>query len=270
MNDARQHTAPGTPATRGGEPPRTANVLVVEHEDGTGPGLFGERIAAHGFRLDLRRPWKGDELPDDLTGFDALLVLGGTPGPYDDATSPWLPHTRTLLRQATAADLPTFGICLGAELLTVACGGSVRHAEHPEVGPVTVTTTAAAGTDRLFAPLTVDAEHGTPAVQWHWEETESLPPGAVVLAGSEHCAVQAYRLGEHVWAVQFHPEVLTDAAREWASHDEGQLPPLGIDPAVLVAEVAAIEPRLRADWGALADRWAAVVTDRLAGAGTGD
>ncbi|MDI2125306.1 type 1 glutamine amidotransferase [Yinghuangia seranimata] len=240
----------------------TPTVLTVEHEDGTGPGLFGARVEAAGVRLDVRRPWAGDPLPDDLDGYAGLLVLGGSPGPYDDGTARWLPHTRALLRAAVAADLPTFGICLGAELLAVACGGSVRHAPLPEVGLVPVTPLHQASADPLFAPLADSA--AAPAVQWHWEEVDALPDEAVPLMTSPRCAYQAFRMGSAVWAVQFHPEVLADAARDWAGHDAGRLPELGIDPDRMIAEIAAAEPQLRAAWGALADRWAAVVANHRA------
>ncbi|MEU8525910.1 MULTISPECIES: type 1 glutamine amidotransferase [Streptomyces] len=231
-------------------------VLVVEHEDGTGPAMVGERLTEAGLRLDLRRPWRGDPLPTGLDEHDALLVLGGSMGPYEDERAPWLPRVRELLRQAVARDLPTLGICLGMELLTAACGGKVGHAAHPEVGLVELTLLQEASADPLFANLS-DRLH---AVQWHWEETETLPEGAVPLVTSDRCTHQAYRLGGRVWGVQFHPEVLAPDIAQWGRADDTPVRELGLDPDEVLRTVEAAEPTLRADWGRLTERWARVVT----------
>ncbi|WP_406497570.1 type 1 glutamine amidotransferase [Streptomyces sp. NBC_00846] len=237
-----------------------ARVLVVEHEDGTGPAQVGERLAGLGLAIDLRRPWAGDALPRTLDSHDALLVLGGSMGPYDEEQATWLPAVRELLRQAVDRDLPTLGICLGMELLTVACGGEVRHAARPEVGLCDLTPLQEAAEDRLFGFL---ANPGMRlcAVQWHWEETGTLPEGAVPLLASERCAHQAYRIGTAVWGVQFHPEVLADDISTWGTSDVGPLHALGLDPAVVVAEVAQEETRLRTLWGGFAEQWGRIVAD---------
>ncbi|MFF3290582.1 type 1 glutamine amidotransferase [Streptomyces sp. NPDC003023] len=239
----------------------TPRVLVVEHENGTGSAQFGKRLVAQGLALDLQRPWAGDSLPHDLDGYDGLLVLGGSMGPYDEDRAPWLPSVLGLLRQAAAQDLPTLGICLGMELLTVACGGKVGHSDRPEVGLCGLTPLPPAASDELFAPLT-DLDPPPCAVQWHWEETSVLPDGAVPLLTSERCAHQAYRIGTAVWGVQFHPEVLADDIATWGTSDIGPLTTLGLSPTSVVARVAREEERLRALWGTFAERWGGVVTAR--------
>ncbi|MFG2884810.1 type 1 glutamine amidotransferase [Streptomyces sp. NPDC048297] len=240
-------------------------VLVVEHENGTGPAQVGERLTAQGLTLDLCRPWANDPVPHDLDAYDGLLVLGGSMGPYDDERAPWLPQVCDLLRQAVAQDLPTLGICLGMELLTVACGGEVGHAARPEVGLCELTPLQSASTDDLFAPLANPNPTSTSnpcAVQWHWEETSVLPEGAVPLLTSERCTHQAYRIGTAVWGVQFHPEVLAADIAAWGASDVGALEALGLEPASVVAHVAREEERLRALWGAFAERWGEIVTAR--------
>ncbi|MFI9778177.1 type 1 glutamine amidotransferase [Streptomyces sp. NPDC051956] len=239
-----------------------ARVLVVEHEEDAGPAQLGERLAGQGLLIDMCRPWAGDALPHTLDDHDALLVLGGSMGPHDDERAPWLPPVRDLLRQAVARDVPTLAICLGMELLTVACGGEVRHAAHPEVGLCELTPLQEAATDPLFGPFS-EAGAGIPwrAVQWHWEETGTVPDGAVPLVTSRRCAHQSYRIGTSVWGVQFHPEVLADDIRTWGTSDVGPLRALGLEPADVVAEVAEAETGLRALWGAFAEQWAAIVTD---------
>lgn len=227
-------------------------ILAIQHEDGTGPGLIGDRVAAAGLELDLRRPFRGDPLPASLSGYAGLLVLGGTPGTYDVDIAPWLPLAQDLLREAVRDVLPTFGVCLGGQLLAAACGGEVRVAAEHQVGLYGLHAHPAAAADPLFAGFPADAK----AVQWHWDEISVLPPGAVPLLWDAAFPHQAFRLGEAAWGVQFHPEVLLDAARAWAKDDSERL---GRDVTEMLAEIEEAEPALRTLWGGVADRWLEIV-----------
>ncbi|WP_168929781.1 type 1 glutamine amidotransferase [Nocardioides sp. GY 10127] len=232
------------------------SVLVVEHEDGTGPEYLGEVLAGEGLLLDVRRPYLGDPLPDTLAGYDGLIVLGGTPGWGDDHVAPWLPAARVLLRRALDEELPLLGVCLGGQLLASVAGGQVARSEAgPEIGLHPLSWRPEAATDVLFS----DLPPGAPAMQWHYDHITELPLGAVLLASTDRFPHQAYRLGERAWGMQFHMEVLTPAAKEWASSDRDALVGLGLDPDGLVEEVRDAEPQLRDVWGRVARRWAALV-----------
>jgi GMP synthase (glutamine-hydrolysing) len=239
-------------------PPR---VLVVQHEASTGPGWFGRWLAEAGLELDVRHPYAGDELPAiDALGASGLLVLGGAMAPADDVDCPWLPATRALMSAAVDAGLPTFGICLGAELLALGRGGEVRRGTAgPELGVLGVDVEAdgAAGSDRVFGVLPSRVR----VVQWHWEEIAALPDGAVRLASSPAYPHQAFRLGDAAWGVQGHPEVTGDIAASWAREDSPLLVAEGRTPDDLVAEVRAAEDELAATWRPLAAAFAEVVRD---------
>lgn len=233
-----------------------SRVLVVQHEASTGPGWWGEWLAESGLALEVRHPYAGEALPEDLAAYDGLLVLGGAMGPVEDDTCPWLPATRALLARAVADGLPTFGICLGAELLVVACGGTVRRGTvGPELGVLTNDPTPDAAGDPVLASL----QPGAPVLQWHWEELAELPAGAVLLATSPAYRNQAFRLGEAAWGVQGHPEVTPAITADWAREDSPLLLAAGRAPAALVAEVEAATPQLVATWRPVADAFAAVV-----------
>ena len=112
--------------------------------------------------------------------------------------------------------MPTFGICLGAELLALGCGGEVRRGlAGPELGVLGVDLDPAAADDPVFGALRGRSR----VVQWHWEEIASLPEGAVRLASSPAYPHQAFRVGEAAWGVQGHPEVTGDIAAAWARED---------------------------------------------------
>lgn len=233
-------------------------VLVVEHQQDAGIGHLGDRLRDHGIELEIVGPDTGKSVPDTLENVDGLVVLGGSMGPTDDEVAPWLPATRLLLSEAVAQELPTLGICLGAQLLATATGGHVRtNPKGPEVGLQSVTLTEAASTDPLLGGL----ESSLPVVQWHWLEAETLPEDAQVLATSPACRNQAYRLGERAWGVQFHPEALGQAARDWAAESEKELHELGLDPQQVIQDVETAEPTLRSTWQVLGDRFASLVKE---------
>jgi len=224
-------------------------ILVVQHEDGTGPGLVGERLAALGAELDLRHPWAGQELPADLSEHDGLVVLGGSPAAYEAVE--WFPAVFELLREAVRRDVPALGICLGAQLLAVACGGEVRRAALGEAGLCRLARYE--NPDPLFDSVPA----GVRSVQWHRDEVSVLPAGAVPLMScADGFPHQAFRMGTRVWAVQFHPEVLVDDVRLWAASDP--VDDLGIDVAAMVGEVASAGDELRGVWGGFTERWYAL------------
>lgn len=241
-------------------------ILVVEHQSDAGLGQLGERFIELGIELVTVQGPAVRELginAESLHTFDGLIVLGGAMGPGDDTAAPWLPATRQLLALAVEQQLPTLGICLGAQLLTVALGGEVRTMENgPEIGLHTVTLNEAGQADLLLGSLSDSAARDgvalseLPVVQWHWLECATLAKGAVLLAGNAHCAHQAFRVGERAWGLQFHPEALADAAEAWSTIDD--VSEYGLDAATVIAEIATETPRLRTIWRQLADRFAAL------------
>ncbi|MFE7513564.1 type 1 glutamine amidotransferase [Streptomyces sp. NPDC057540] len=245
----------GTGTAGGGAPA----VLVVQHEEDAGPGLVGEHLARAGLRLDVRRAWEGEPLPETLGGHAGLLVLGESVNCEEDGAAPWLPRVRTLVREAVAGEVPLLGICLGGQIVAHALGGSVaRRAQGPEVGAVPLRRLPAAAGD----PVLGGVPEGAPAAQWHWDEVDRLPAGAVPLLGGDDCPYQAFRVGSSGWAVQFHPEAGADTVADWAAGDAGQLRTAGVDAGETVASVRAAEPELRAVWGAVSEAWGAVVRAR--------
>lgn len=189
-------------------------VLVLEHDPSDPLLRLGPWLAEAGAAVEVRRPHAGDEIPTDPTGFDAVLCLGGEMGAYDDGVAPWLPATRRLLARAIADRTPTLGICLGAQLLAAAGGGTVTvGANGPERGAYLTARRDAAEHDPLFAglPLTPDVMH------YHDDVVSVLPPGATLLLSSPGYPHQAWRQGDAAWAVQFHIETGAEDLRRWAA-----------------------------------------------------
>ncbi|HEV7194088.1 MAG TPA: type 1 glutamine amidotransferase [Jatrophihabitantaceae bacterium] len=201
-------------------------LLVVQPADDDPIGRLGDWLIEAGVDLDVRNAEVGDAVPHDLRAHCGLIVLGGGVGAADDTAAPWLPSIRALLRRAVEQEIPTLGVCLGAQLLTLACGGQVApNPDGPEFGAQLVAKRSSAAGDPLFGALPITPD----VIQWHFDAVTRLPAGAVLLAGSPLCDVQAFRLGRLAWAVQFHIETTPDVVRAWAAADADALDGYDVD-----------------------------------------
>ncbi len=232
-------------------------LLVVEHEAQCPPGHLGGWLVDAGLTLDVRRPYAGDVLPDDLTAHVGMLVLGGEMGAEQDASYPWLPQVRRLVGGAAQAGTPVLGVCLGLQLAAVALGGAVGvNPLGQQIGVLGVGWTDAAHEDPVFARVAARGRTAdeVPAVHWNDDVVTRLPSGTVVLARAERGELQAARLTPTVWGVQWHPEVGAEIIGAWAEHDRDLAAERGIDLSGYVADVAAAEPRAREVWAGVAER----------------
>jgi GMP synthase-like glutamine amidotransferase len=239
--------------------PRGRRCLVVENDPTDGACRLGDWLAEGGLELVVVRPHAGEELPADLDGFAALVVMGGEqdayPGPDGAPGAPWFPALERLLRKAVRGRVPTLGVCLGGQLLATAHGGTVeRSPAGPEIGARLVARRDVADSDPLFAgvPFAPDV------LQWHRDEITELPAGAVLLAASTHYPHQAFRLGDAAWGVQFHIECDIEMIAEWASGNLDVLAELGQDPIDLLEACDAVMGDVEEVWRPFAKRFAAL------------
>jgi GMP synthase (glutamine-hydrolysing) len=233
-------------------------VLVIEHELAAGPGRVGQWLSAEGVVLEICRPYAGETVPEWVKA-DGLLVLGGSVGPEDDVFAPWLPATRALLRRAVQDAVPTWGICLGGQLLAAALGGDVRRgANGPEVGVLALDVDA--GDDPVFGGLPAR----TYALQFHQDAVTRLPEAAVRLASNSAYENQVFRVGSCAWGVQFHPEVTTEDVQVWARDYPHVVTAGARDGDQVVEELAARQDELEQTWAPVTRRWAAQVRKRAA------
>ena len=233
-------------------------ILVVENDPAAPLARLGDWLTEAGAELDVRRAQDGDPLPDALTGYAALVVMGGGMHALDDELAPWLPGLRALLAAAVAAELPVLGVCLGAQLLAAAAGGRVSFGSAPQYGAQLVAKRQAAAADPLFGelPITPDVAH------WHTDEVSVLPPGAVQLAAAPDCEQQAFRVGRLAWGIQFHIETTPEIIRTWAAHDAAELADYDLD--AIVERCIAVHPDIADTWAPFAARFVEIAADPAA------
>jgi len=216
---------------------------------------MGEWLQRAGVPVDVRRPYRGEPLPQDLADHAGMVVLGGSMSAYDDAEHPWLTEVKELVVAAVDSSTPTLGVCLGHQLITVALGGSVRvNPRGQQIGVLPVGWVADAREDRLFGAL-----GEVPAVQWNNDVVDELPAGAVALAATEHGEVQAARFAPSVWGVQWHPEAGTQIVRAWADNDRDHCLERGVDVDEYVDQVAAAQTALKVAGESLTTSFVGVV-----------
>ena len=145
-------------------------------------------------------PLELDRLCDN---YDAVLVGGsGKFGVNDDED--WLRPFFDLLGGLAERDFPMFASCFGFQGLCVALGAPVgKDPEAAEVGTYVLRPTPAAAEDPIFSSL----PDPFAAQLGHKDCAFELPSAAVWLARSDRCDYQAMRLGQNVYATQFHPEL---------------------------------------------------------------
>lgn len=207
-------------------------VLAIVHQRDAGPGVFAEAIRNAGGELDEWTPAERPQPPADPLGYDAVMVLGGAMNVDEGDRHGWIAEEEALLRELLEREVPLMGLCLGGQLLAAAAGAKPRRASSPEIGWHQVEVMPEGRDDPVLGPLAPSFE----AFQWHSYEF-ALPPGAVPLARSEVC-LQAARLAERAWALQFHPEVSRAGALHWIEDYESDPDAvrIGLDPAVLGPE----------------------------------
>ena len=209
-------------------------VLGVRHPGGGTSGLVAERCELGGHDLVEWIPGAGEPMPAPPAEFDGIVVFGGGMNVRDAERLPWMRAEIEMLRDALQEGVPVLGICLGAQLLAAAAGAEVRRSPSPEIGWFDVARTPEGELDPLFGRLPARFL----AYEWH-SYAFALPAGSVQLALSAACP-QAYRLGEHAWGVQFHPEVVPEIVNEWALdyRSDPDAIAIGFDPAAHIAEAA--------------------------------
>ena len=208
--------------------------LVLQHVAVEGPGTLAPYLEARGWTLETVALYAGAHPPEDARGYQAVIVMGGPMGVYDEAAYPFLRAEQHFLRCAMAQDVPLLGICLGSQLLAKALGARVYRNAQKEIGWYTVDLTPAGAADPLFAGLPLSL----PVFQWH-SDAFDLPAGAIPLASSPLCAHQAFRYGDRVYGLLFHLELTPAIIHTWMETFQDELLSLRgtIDPARIVAEL---------------------------------
>jgi GMP synthase (glutamine-hydrolysing) len=187
-------------------------LLSSRAEDVAADGEYEAFLRFTGLAPDeLRRVrMEAAPLPDlDLDDYSGVLVGGGPFNSSDPPAEKSAVQHRVekelagLLDEIVARDYPFFGACYGVGTLGVHQGGIIDRTYAEPISSVRVQLTEAGVVDPILAGMVGEFE----AFVGHKEACSVLPPSAVLLATSESCPVQMFRVGQNLYATQFHPEL---------------------------------------------------------------
>ncbi|HEY7208542.1 MAG TPA: type 1 glutamine amidotransferase [Gaiellaceae bacterium] len=194
------------------------DVLAIVHGSNARAGVFGQAVVELGHSLDeWSLAWE-TPIPKPLDAYGAVMVFGGAMHADQEGHHPWLREENFFLQRLLDLGVPTLGICLGVQLLAKAAHATVGPLSEPEIGWFEVELTDEGADDPVLGRLPRRFE----AFEWHYY-TYGLPACSEELARSATCT-QAFRLGERVWGVQFHPEVTFAQVESWIADPEDPPP----------------------------------------------
>ncbi|AYO54032.1 glutamine amidotransferase [Acinetobacter wuhouensis] len=181
-------------------------IYAIQHLAFEDLGILEDTFYEHDYRVryfeagvdDLKKAFEFEGL---------VIILGGPIGVYETEDYPFLNDEIDYLKQRLAKNLPTIGICLGAQLIAHALGAKVYAGHQKEIGWSKLKIQDIANNPLL--PL-----ENTEVLHWHGDTFE-LPEHAELLASSEIYPNQAFRIGQNILALQFHVEVAADSMEKW-------------------------------------------------------
>ena len=184
-------------------------VHFVLHETFEVPGAYLKWAQERGHQVTTTKVYENETLPESVDDIDFLIVMGGPQSPDEDREAfPYYdPQAEIqLIQKAIKSDRYIVGVCLGAQLLSVAYGAEYEHSPEREIGVFPITLTEAGLKDEHVKVL------GPTLITGHWHgDMPGLSEDAVVLATSQGCPRQIIRFSSKHYAFQAHLEFDSEA-----------------------------------------------------------
>lgn len=190
--------------------PLRIGLLLCDHLDedviaqvGDYTELYPAVFDPEGVELTVYEVTRG-QFPERLDAHDGWIVSGSRRSTYED--EPWIHELEDLVRRIVAQRRRLVGICFGHQMTAQALGGLVEPAE---VG----WGVGVKAFDVVAAPAWMEPVEDFTILMSHRDQVTRLPEGAELIASADYCPVGAYRIDDHVFCVQGHPEFVPELSR---------------------------------------------------------
>lgn len=200
-------------------------VVVFRFSQTEGPGYLGEFLTRKGILWDQVNVDAGDSVPEDISGYSGLVLMGGPMSVNEDL--PWIPPLLALINNAVEQNVPVLGHCLGGQLMSKALGGTIGLNPIKEIGWGEVSKVGHDPAPDWLGALPSSFE----VFQWHGE-TFSIPEGAVRVLESPFCANQAFLLNNLHLGLQCHIEMTAPMIKAWCEVGADEIAEASSSPAV--------------------------------------
>jgi len=222
-------------------------ILFIQNYATDPPHLVAQWLEELGFTTKTIMAFDGEPIPDLLTeDVAALIPLGGAMNAMQDAEYPWLADEKALIKNSVNSDLPVLGICLGAQLLGAALGGTISRLDSNEIGIYEINQVA----DDAIMNVGIAA----PTTQWHEDYVAVLPSGATLIADSPQCPTQIFKVGNLSYGLQCHPEADASIVALWEAKPDSAFKNFDGAP-----ENATVASTVKAREGDLAEMWKPII-----------
>ncbi|MBB4197181.1 glutamine amidotransferase [Rhodoblastus sphagnicola] len=201
------------------------HALVLRHLAFEDLGVLAHILPDYGFDAIYHEVGVGPLPVAEIAACDLLIALGGPIGVHEIEDYPFLREEVAAIGARLRAGKPTLGVCLGAQMMAAALGAPVAPGPGKEIGYAPLHLAPVAN-----SPLA--ALEGAHVLHWHGDAF-GLPEGAVSLASTPLCPHQAFTLGSHALALQFHAEAEPEGFESWLIGHTCELGMVGIKPGEL-------------------------------------
>lgn len=198
-------------------------LLVVQHDLDDSMNDLAGPLAQARLHIDPWCTFVTAEPPASIEEYDGILSMGALASVSDEADHPWMQNERRMMEQALDRKIPVLGVCFGAQILAAAAGGEFRRSPQEAIGWCTVDMEPEAVDDPLFAGLGSQFH----AFQYHYD-TFTQPNNSTIL-GRSGDIIEAYRVGEHAWGIQFHIEANPAVVYAWLGTYRHEMDAAGVD-----------------------------------------
>ena len=198
-------------------------LLVLKNIEREGPGLFLKIAKEKGFLPEIYDLSIGNKLPD-FKKEDLILIMGG-PMSVKDINKKnffWLKEEIEFIKRAIENRISIIGICLGAQLIAHIFGGKIeklkdefKRENKPELGWSEISSANEKSNDEISLML----KEPLKVLHWHGDRIV-LPPKAELLASSDRCKEQLFKVEERIYGLQFHVETEGLMTENWIKNDK--------------------------------------------------